>query len=132
MNNIIFLKKSIFIILFTAMTASCTPDQDSGQKSADENDPFSMSNMRAKFYDRCQNRIEYQSKKRAGTLDKHCKCIFDRTMRGLSKDEQRIAAGYLYGNNDEAFREALRSDPPDLDAMPAAVEAVGRAAQKCR
>lgn len=124
--------RSLMISVIAAGIVSCAAEQNVGPLPAANNDPFSMPTMRANFYDRCQNRIEYQSRKRTGTLDKHCKCIFDKTMRGLSKDEQRIAAGYLYGNNDEAFREALRSDPPDLDAMPAAVEAVGRAAKRCR
>lgn len=128
------LRKRILVLLSSILLACCAPESDSQQYNDGLHTvtPDELSVMRVEFMESCQARPEYIRKKRAGTLDKHCNCIFKTTMHGLPEDEQRTAAIYLYGETHEAFLERFRADPPPTDAMPAAVKAVAKAAKVCR
>ena len=128
------LRKRILVFSSLVMLASCAPESDP-RKNDDSLPPATsdaLSVMRTEFMESCQARKDYARQKKAGTLNKLCKCIFKRTMQGLSLDEQRTAAFYLYGESNADFRERFVTNPPDLDAMPAAVEAVAKAAKTCR
>jgi len=103
--------------------------------SASEDKPLSLSEnpMRTEFLEHCQARPEYNSRKRAGTLDKYCRCIFDKTMKMLTEKE-RIAAGfYLYGETSEGYMDRYQVDIQDaVDGMMPASQAIGEAVKSCR
>lgn len=127
----------INILLSVSISAALLGCSDKGEtESSDSQAALSKSDvyklMHGEFMDSCRLRPEYARKKKAGTLDTHCACIFKTAMSGLSEDEQLVTAFYLYGEQHEAFRARLSEIKPNYDAMPAAVKAVGRAAKKCR
>ena len=110
---------------FCCLLAACSPGDETLASKTDNP-------MRAEFLEHCQDRPEYASRKGAGTLDKYCLCVFDKTMKGLS-EEERIAAGfYLYGETSEGY---LNRYPIDVQAaatsMTAASQAIGKAVKSC-
>lgn len=106
-----------------------------GAKPSEPQATLSKSNayklMRSEFMDSCRVRPEYARRKKTGTLDNHCKCIFKTAMTGRSEDEQMTIAFYLYGEKNKAFQDRFRANPPDLDAMVPAVKAIEKAVKKC-
>lgn len=122
----IILRLLLFSMIFL-INAACAGDTPSSQM-----DSANQYLMRQEFMTNCQARPEYISQKRAGTLDRLCTCIFDKTMHGLSEEEQVTAGFYLYGETHDSFRERLKTKPINPDTMMPAAEAVGKAARLCR
>lgn len=92
------------------------------------NDP-----MRAEFMEHCQDRPEYTSRKRAGTLDKYCLCIFDKTMKGLTEEERIVAGFYLYGETSEGYQKRYPFDVLEAaNSMMTASKAINKAVKSCR
>ena len=113
----------VFCIISFAGLISCAPSNTPTQNI----DP-----MRAEFMESCAARPEYVSKRRDGTIDRYCGCVFDRTMKGLT-EEQRILAGfYLYGEQSEAFKSRYEMNPDSLQYMGVVSKAIGNAAKVCR
>jgi len=123
----VLLKTTFGIVTLSLALIGCSGDNASSGLPQTQ-----LSMLQTEFMKSCRARPEYISKRRAGTLDKHCTCVFKTTMRGLSEDEQRTAALYLYGESNDGFRKRYQENPPNLDAMPGAVNAVAKAAQRCR
>lgn len=101
----------------------------------DEIKPFGNSNnvMRTEFLEHCQDLPENISRKRAGTLDKYCFCIFDKTMKGLTEEERTVAGFYLYGSSSEGYMERYPYDVQDaVDNMMTASQAIDHAVKSCR
>ncbi|WP_026942785.1 hypothetical protein [Hellea balneolensis] len=118
-----------FVVMFVL---ACSPSKSGATQEIAKTETNITVLMRTEFMEACQAKPEYLRKRRNGTIEKHCKCIFKEAMKGLS-DEERIVAGfYLYGEQHEGFKKRLHNRPPDLDAMVPAVKAIGRAAKKCR
>lgn len=103
--------------------------------SASEGKTFSDFNdlMWTEFLEHCQARPEYISRKRAGTLDKYCLCVFDRTMKGLTKKERITAGFYLYGETSEGYMDRHSIDVQDvMHSMMPAAQAIDKAVKSCR
>ena len=124
----------------SGLVIACSPQETTTAQTPDTTAPSTQVDnadlMQEEFMESCRARPEYVSRKRAGTLDKYCKCIFDVTMRGLTDPERAFAGFYLYGEQHEAFQTRFtarfKDAPFDAEAMGAAVKAVGRAAETCR
>ena len=89
--------------------------------------------MRTEFLDHCQDRPEYTSRKRAGTLDKYCLCIFGKTMKGLTEEERIVAGFYLYGETSEGYLNRYKFDVQEaMNSMMPASRAIDKAVKSCR
>jgi len=119
------MRYALIVILTGLLFGACTAPHD--KASTTVNYP-----MRTEFLQHCQARPEYASRKRAGTLDKYCLCVFDKTMEGLTEKE-RIAAGfYLFGEASEDYIDRYPIDIMDaMDAMMPASEAISKAVKSC-
>lgn len=104
----------------------------SSETSIPASDTLSKSAMRVEFMNSCLNRPEYVARKRAGTLDPYCSCIFNKTMKGLSQEEQITAGFYLYGETHTEFRERLKTSPINPESMMPATQAIDKAVKVCR
>jgi len=120
-------KRVHVLITAVSLLMGCTAGETPAAKP-----PGELSKMRTEFIDHCQNRPDHKAKKRAGTLEKYCSCIFKTTMRGLTQNEQLIAAFYLYGEKDDAFRQKIQTQTPNFDGMGTAAEAIEKAVKRCR
>ena len=120
-------RQNVYTTIFlTSLLVACSPGNET--IASKSNNP-----MRAEFLEHCQDRPEYASRKRAGTLDKYCLCVFDKTMKGLSEDE-RIAAGfYLYGGTSEGYLKRYPFNVQDAaNGMMTASQAINKAVNSCR
>lgn len=77
-----------------------------------------------------QVRIEAQSQGRIKTAD-YCACVYDKTVRGLSDAEAKVAAFYLMSPVGASQADLQKFRDMDLTAMGAASEAIGKAAKRC-
>ena len=119
-------KRLGWLLPFSILLMGCAAEPSEKTDSNGE-----MARLQSEHMEHCVSRREYQSRD-LKKIEKHCRCVFTTAMRGLSDDEQFTAAFYLYGETDKAFKERFRANPPDLDAMGPAIEAVAKAAKTCR
>lgn len=88
--------------------------------------------MRTEFLSACEARPEYERKRRDGTIDRYCGCLFDRTMKGLTEDQRILAGFYLYGEQSEAFKTRYTLSPDLMEHIGLVSKAIDRAAKTCR
>jgi len=119
-------KRLGWLLPFSILLMGCAAETSEQPDSNGE-----MARLQSEHMDHCLSRPEYQSRD-PEKIEEHCRCVFTTAMRGLSDDEQLTAAFYLYGETHKAIKERFRANPPDLDAMGPAVEAVAKAAKTCR
>ena len=112
-------------VLTMTIISGCLTACSSGDRV---NDP-----MRAEFLEHCQTRPEYKARKRAGTLDKYCLCVFDKTMKDLTEEERIVAGFYLYGESSDDY---LNRYPIEVNKagniMATASQAIDKAVKSCR
>ena len=78
----------------------------------------------------CSEQKIYRSKPTEKT-QRYCGCIYDKTMKNLTADEQLVARFYLGGQIGLNFKDRPEFKSMDISAMGTASEAIGKAVAKC-
>ena len=106
------------VLLAAPAISACDPE-------APKNDP-----VRTKFIAGCDGLKPYQSMKPEKRIAR-CKCIYDKTLRGLTDEEKRYARFYLLVQAGlEAEARKLLS-MPNMDAIVKSSNAIGAAVKQC-
>ena len=97
----------------------------SASKNNSANDPF-----RQEFVTACPNQPTYQ-RHTPKQMNRYCGCIYDKTMKGLSEAEQKVARFYLFGQSGIDMKSRAEYRDMDLSAMGTASAAIGHAVKSC-
>ena len=113
----------IYTALLAMVLTACSPSDSTS------NDPF-----RTEYLAACENQSFYK-RKPVDKVQKYCRCVYDKTLRGLSDDEKMAARFYLMAQSgiDVQNREEFTSIDPVVaaDSMVPASNAIGEAVKAC-
>ena len=104
----------ILTLLISACTAN-TADQDL---------------HRQELVDACINSPSYKNRK-PETASRHCACVYDKTMKGLTDAERLVARFYLSGQVGLNVKDREEFKSMDVGAMGKAAQRIGVAVQAC-
>jgi hypothetical protein len=94
-------------------------------------EPVSDDPLRAEFTEACNGRAEYRSMTPVKRIA-FCECGYDKTMAGLSGEEQQFARFYLLSQVGVDARTRNLIQKPNVQAMMKASNAIGEAVRRCR